>query len=93
MDENNNLQDQISTITKHFTFDIDGMTIGQSDSPYKVVIDNDRYSMFADGVEIFWVAGGKVYTPELEISKVFNLFGYQIDQDSNGNVNCGYIGG
>ena len=93
VDENNNLQDQISTITKHFTFDIDGMTIGQSDSPYKVVIDNDRYSMFADGVEIFWVAGGKVYTPELEISKVFNLFGYQIDQDSNGNVNCGYIGG
>lgn len=90
---NDDLSSKFNIITKYFTFDVNGLTIGQSGSPYKVIIDNDRYSMTVDGVEVMWIANGKVYTPEIDVTKAFRLFGYLIDQDSNGNVNCGYIGG
>ena len=91
---NGDLQNKFNTITKYFTFDIDGMTIGQTDSPYKVVIDNDRFSMQANGIEVLWLDGeGKAHIPDLAISAKFNLFGFVVDQDENGNVNCEYIGG
>ena len=87
------LKEVISKLTKYFTFDIDGLTIGQIDSPFKVIIDNDRYSMMVNGVEVLWLnPDGKSNIPELMITKSLNLFGYVIDQDENGNVNCGYAG-
>jgi hypothetical protein len=90
---NGELQNQINTITKYFTFDINGMTIGQSDSPYKVVIDNDRYSMTVNDEEIFWVANGKVYTPEIEVTSGLKFGDYAITTDESGIVNCNYVGG
>ena len=92
-DVNGELQGQLNTITKYFTFNMDGLTIGQSDSPYKVIIDNDRYSMTVNDVEVMWIADGKVYTPEVEVTKSFKLFGYLIEQDDAGRVNCAYVGG
>ena len=90
---NADLQDKFNTITKYFTFDINGLTIGQLDNPYKVIIDNDRFSMTANGTEVMWIANGEVYTPETTITRKFNLFGLVFDEDSAGNVNCEYIGG
>lgn len=90
---NGDLQTKYNTITKYFTFNIDGLTIGQAESPYKVVIDNDRYSMLVDGVEVLWIANGEVHTPEITVTQKFNLFGYLISQDEVGKVNCDYIGG
>ena len=88
------LQEKFNTITKYFTFDIDGLTIGQADNPYKVVIDNDRYSMYVNGVEVLWLdAEGKAHIPEVEVTKKFNMFGYVIEEDESGNVNCEYVGG
>ena len=88
------LQEKFNQITKYFTFDIDGMTIGQTDHPYKVVIDNDRYSMMVNGVEVLWLdAEGKAHIPEVEVTRKMNLFGYLIDRDEKGNVNCEYVGG
>ena len=92
-DSNESLQTQLNTITKYFTFDLNGLTIGQADNPYKVIIDNDRYSMTVNGTEVMWIADGKVFTPEIEVTKAFKLFGYVVDQDSNGNVNMEYVGG
>jgi hypothetical protein len=91
---NGDLQEKFNTITKYFTFDIDGLTIGQTDNPYRVVIDNDRFSMQANGVEVLWLdAEGKAHIPELDVTKKIALLGFLIDQDENGNVNCEYIGG
>lgn len=88
------LQEKFNMITKYFTFDIDGLTIGQADNPYKVIIDNDRFGMFVNGVEVLWLdAEGKAHIPEVEVTKKFNLFGYMIEEDENGNVNCEYVGG
>lgn len=88
------LQEKFNTITKYFTFNIDGLTIGQADNPYKVVIDNDRFSMIVNDVEVLWLDGeGKAHIPELDISKKFNILGYLIEQDESGNLNCEFIGG
>lgn len=90
---NNSLQNQLNTITKYFTFDVNGLTIGQVESPYKVIIDSDRYSMTVNDVEVMWIANGKVYTPEIEVTSSFKLLDYLISKDSSGNVNCEYVGG
>ena len=88
------LQEKFNQITKYFAFDINGLTIGQTDSPYKVVIDNDRYSMMVNGVEVLWLdAEGKAHIPEMQITRKMDLFGFLIEQDEKGNVNCEFVGG
>lgn len=91
---NGDLQSQLNSVTKHFQFDIDGMTIGQSDSPYKIVISHDKQTTYANDVEVQVIdaATGEVLTPKLTVTERFNLFGYVLEQDSSGNVNCDYIG-
>jgi phage minor structural protein len=91
---NGTLQEQLNTVTKYFTFDIDGLTIGQVDNPNKVVIDNDQISILVNGVVVqSFDAQGQALIPELTISKRLNLFGYVIEEDAQGNVNCAYAGG
>jgi len=88
------LQTQVNEITKYFTFDINGLTIGQVDNPNKVVIDNDEISILVNGVEVQrFDSSGKALIPELNITKQLNMFGYQISEDGSGNVNCEYVGG
>ena len=89
---NGDLQEKFNTITKYFTFSVNGLTIGQVDNPYKVIIDNDRYSMTVNDVEVLWIAGGEVHTPELTVTDRLKLFGYQLMLDSSGNLNCEYVG-
>lgn len=91
---NDDLQEKFNSITKYFTFSIDGLTIGQVDNPNKVVIDNDEISILVnDSVVQRFDAYGRAQIPELNITKGFNLFGYQISEDEDGNVNMEYAGG
>lgn len=91
---NGDLQERFNQITKYFTFNINGLTIGQIDNPNKVVIDNDKISILVHDMEVLWFdANGKAHIPELKVSRSFNLFGYLIDQDESGNVNCEFVGG
>ena len=70
------------------------MTIGAVDNPNKVVIDNDEISILVNGNKVqTFDSSGKGLIPELKVTKGFDLFGYHIDQDAAGNVNCGYVGG
>lgn len=87
-DINNDLQERINTITKYFTFDLNGLTIGDIDSPNKIVIDNDQVSIIVNGVEVErFDATGKGLIPELEVTRSFELLGLLINED-NGRVNC-----
>ena len=86
------MQNQLNEITKYFTFDVNGLTIGQTDSKYKVVIDNDRYSMQVNGIEIMYIANGEVYTPKLTVLEKLQLLGLQFELDDNYNLNCDWIG-
>lgn len=88
------LQEKFNQVTKYFTFDINGLTIGQADNPYKVVIDNDRYSMYVNGIEVLWFDGeGKAHIPEISVTRKVNIFGYVLTEDEDGKVTCDYVGG
>lgn len=89
---NESLQNQINKIQKCFTFDMNGLTIGQSDNPYKMVLNNDRFSMMSNNSEVMWIANGKVYTPFIEIVSGLKMLGYELELDAHGNLNCGYVG-
>lgn len=87
------LQAKYNTITKYFTFDIDGLTIGQENNPYKVVIDNDRYSMYANDVEAMWIENGEVHAKVVTIESAFKNQGYVEEMDELGRLNCRWVGG
>lgn len=87
------LQSKYNTITKYFTFDINGMTIGQVDNPNKVVIDNDEISILVNGVPVQeFKADGTALIPILRITKILILMGLQITEDET-HINCDYVGG
>lgn len=88
------LQDKFNLITKYFTFDIDGLTIGQVDNPYKVIIDNDRYSMTLHDIEVLWIDAitGEVHTPEITITRRMNVLGYVDEMDDDGRINTRWVG-
>lgn len=92
---NNDLQEKFNSITKYFTFDINGLTIGQVDNPNKVVIDNDEIAILVNGnVVQRFDAYGRAQIPELNILKSLTLpGGYLLTEDENGNVNLEYAGG
>ena len=86
------LQEKFNTITKFFTFDINGLTIGQVDSPNKVVIDNDEISILVNNVPVQeFNADGTALIPILKITKLLNLLGLQITEDET-HINCDYVG-
>ena len=86
------LQSKFNTITKYFTFDINGMTIGQVDNPNKVVIDNDEISILVNGVPVQeFKADGTSLIPVLKIITMLNLLGLQITEDET-HINCDYVG-
>lgn len=87
------LQEKFNKITKYFTFDIDGLTIGQEGNPYKVVIDNDRYSMLANDVEVMWISNGEVHAKVITITETFKNQGYVEEMDELGRLNCRWVGG
>ena len=92
-DVNGDLQSKFNEITKYFTFDINGLTIGQVDNPNKVVIDNDEISILVNGTVVQkFDSDGNALIPDLNITRSLNLFGFLIDKDESGNVNCEYIG-
>lgn len=92
-DVNGDLQQKYNTITKFFTFDINGMTIGQVDNPNKVVIDNDEISILVNGIVVQrFDANGKALIPELTVTEAMNLLGLLIEEDDT-HINCDYMGG
>lgn len=91
-DVDGDLQEKFNTITKYFTFDINGMTIGQVDNPNKVVIDNDQISILVNGIPVQeFKADGTALIPSLKITLMLSLLGLQITEDEN-NINCDYMG-
>ena len=86
------LQAKFNTITKYFTFDINGLTIGQVDNPNKVVIANDDITIFVGNKEVVtFNADGPGLIPNLKITTALNVLGLQITEDET-HINCDYVG-
>lgn len=87
------LQEKFNTITKYFTFDINGLTIGQVDNPNKVVIDNDEIKILVHNVSVQeFKADGTALIPILNIVKSLNLLGLIFEEDET-HINVDFIGG
>ena len=87
------LQEKFNTITKYFTFDINGLTIGQVDNPNKVVIDNDEITILVYNKPVqSFDAYGNAQIPSLHVSTLASLLGLQITEDDT-HINCDYVGG
>lgn len=96
-DIDGDLQSKFQEISSVFTFNVNGFTIGKTNSPYKIFIDDNEFTMTVNDERVLWFEitenGNEANIPEVTVTKRFTLFGYLIDQDENGNVNCEYIGG
>lgn len=93
---NDDLQKKFNEITTYFTFDINGLIIGKTDNPYKMVLSNERYSMTVDGKEVMYIDSvtKMAYFPQLTITDSFNMLGYMCEHgEVEGLVNIDWIGG
>lgn len=89
---NNTLQEQLNTIVKYFTFDVNGLTIGQDNNPNKVVIDNDDITIYVqDRAVVTFKADGTGVIPDLRVTHTANILGLQFTQDST-HINIDFTG-
>ena len=90
-DATKSLEEAIGKITKYFTFDINGLTIGQVDNPNKVVIDNDDITIISgDKIIQTFKADGTALIPIVKITEKLDLLGLQITKDET-HINCDYV--
>lgn len=93
---NEDLQNKFNQVTTYFTFDIDGLIIGKTDNPYKMVLTNERYSMTVNDEEVMYIDAvtKMAYFPKLTITETFVLLGYEWKHgEVDGLVNVDWIGG
>ena len=93
---NEDLQEKFNQVTTYFTFDIDGLIIGKTDNPYKMVLSNERYSMTVNDEEVMYIDAvtKMAYFPKLTITDAFVLLGYEWKHgEVDGLVIVDWIGG
>lgn len=85
---NGDLQAKFNQIVKYFTFDINGLTIGQVDNPNRIVIDNDDITIYHGERQIqTFKADGSALIPQLSVTEAMNLLGLNITADET-HINC-----
>lgn len=95
-DIDKDLQEKFNQLTTYFTFDIDGLIIGKTDNPYKMVLTNERYSMTVNDEEVMYIDAitKMAYFPKLTITDAFVLLGYEWKRgEVDGLVVVDWIGG
>ena len=95
-DIDEDLQEKFNQVTTYFTFDIDGLIIGKTDNPYKMVLTNERYSMTVNDEEVMYIDAitKMAYFPKLTITDAFVLLGYEWKHgEVDGLVVVDWIGG
>jgi len=75
------LADFMTLVTPWQQFSPTGLTLGKSDSPYKVVLSNTKLSFLQDGAEIAYISNNKLYITASEIVNQFVI----------GNPDEGYV--
>lgn len=87
------LQGQLDKIEEYFVFDVNGLTIGQEDSPFKVVISHEQMQMLIyNNVALLLDPDGNSVIPMLKITKNKNEFGYLTTKDENGRIVESFVG-
>ncbi len=91
------LQEKFNQISLIFSITVDGVTIGRTESPYKLFLDDNEFSMQVNGARVLWFEVNEnaksANIPELNVTEKFTLFGLEGKKDSFGNINFVPIGG
>ena len=93
---NKDLQEKFNQVTTYFTFAINGLIIGKTENPYKMVLSNERYSMTVNDEEVMYIDAitKMAYFPKLTITDAFVLLGYEWKHgEVDGLVIVDWIGG
>lgn len=88
------LNGKLEERTKYLSFTVEsGLTVGNPDSNNKIVIDDNDLSIISNNnVVQQFDSDGNALTPKLRVTQLANLFGYIIEMDDLGNVNCRWGG-
>lgn len=91
------LQAKFNEISLIFSITIDGVTIGRTESPYKLFLDDNEFSMQINGNRVLWFEitenEKSANIPELNVTEKFTIFGLVGIKDQNGNINWVPSGG
>lgn len=88
----NKVTGELETITKYFTFDINGMTVGNVDNPNKVVIDDDEIMIKVnDRIVQHFKVDGSALIPILNVTESVNLLGLLL-KDNGTTIDLEYGG-
>lgn len=91
------LQAKFNEISLLFSITVDGVTIGRTESPYKIFLDDNEFSMQINGNRVLWFEitenEKNANIPELTVTERLTLFGLEGKKDENGTVNFVPIGG
>ncbi len=83
----------LSDYAKYFHFSVDGLIIGEADSPAQIILDNDEMRITVNGVDVIrFDSLGRGYVNTLYITGALNLLGIHISEDST-HINAEYLGG
>jgi len=75
-----------------FRFSQDGIVLGRSDSPFQVLLKNDRISFMEEGQEVAYISDKMLYITVAEILESLRLGPYAFMPRSNGNMSLVWIG-
>lgn len=91
------LQAKFNQISLIFSITINGVTIGRTESPYKIFLDDNEFSMKIGDARVLWFEISEnqksANIPELIVTEKFTLFGLEGKEDTDGNINFVPLGG
>lgn len=71
------VEGEIKTFTDkaktYFVFDLDGLTLGKEDSPFKAVLGNEKLSFKQSGVEVAFIQYNRLYISVAEIMDMLTI--------------------
>jgi len=73
-----------NTILRYFSFDAAGLTVGKSDSPFKLRLAENRISFLQNDYEVAYITNNKLYIRDAEVTALhISPFVWQTDADNN----------
>jgi hypothetical protein len=93
VDGDSGLQDQFDSITRYIRFSIDGIELGEMDSPFKLLISLDRISFMISGAEVAYFSNDKLYVMDGEFLNSLQIAGFGFVPNNSGNLSFVRIGG
>jgi hypothetical protein len=84
--EQGDLQEQITTITKHFNFGLDGFTISSSEASTMLQLDSGKLAILDDGMAVTYVSDKCLYITQGCFTESLWVNGFGLVPRASGNL-------